>query len=208
MLNMQRLPRISVVIGVFSLPLILGNAKNQLQPEFPDVGKIFEGFRAGLALSDIDNDGDLDCLTATQVDYNASVESATYVWHLQAVNGHEARDIYFYVRPGDALASSFSRTKMLMGLFKRVQYSTLTTRTVSWRLCLTEIHKNACCGYLGKQRTRFLSVAQTNMKTSAKTLNKHLMMRPAALFLKSMDHRIVIAMTNGDYSLHYSTSLD
>ncbi|XP_075538248.1 uncharacterized protein LOC142572781 isoform X2 [Dermacentor variabilis] len=39
MLNMQRLPRISVVIGVFSLPLILGNAKNQLQPEFPDVGK-------------------------------------------------------------------------------------------------------------------------------------------------------------------------
>ncbi|XP_075538245.1 uncharacterized protein LOC142572780 isoform X2 [Dermacentor variabilis] len=102
MLNMQRLSRIAIIIGVFSLPpLISGNAKNQLQPEFPDVGKVFEGFRAGLALFDIDNDGDLDCVTATQQDYNASVPSVTYVWHLQPLNGHEARNIYFYVRPGD-----------------------------------------------------------------------------------------------------------
>ncbi|XP_075538244.1 uncharacterized protein LOC142572780 isoform X1 [Dermacentor variabilis] len=116
MLNMQRLSRIAIIIGVFSLPpLISGNAKNQLQPEFPDVGKVFEGFRAGLALFDIDNDGDLDCVTATQQDYNASVPSVTYVWHLQPLNGHEARNIYFYVRPGDGPGQILFKDKNVDG---------------------------------------------------------------------------------------------
>ncbi|XP_037562330.1 uncharacterized protein LOC119441786 [Dermacentor silvarum] len=98
---MQRLPRLAVVIAVLSLPLISGEVKNLLQHEFPDVGKVFEGFRAGLALFDVDNDGDLDCLTTTEVDYDASVPSAVYIWFLQGVNGHEGRNITYYVRPGD-----------------------------------------------------------------------------------------------------------
>ncbi|XP_037561240.2 uncharacterized protein LOC119440400 [Dermacentor silvarum] len=98
---MQRLPRLAVVIAVLSLPLISGEVKNQLQHEFPDVGKVFEGFRAGLALFDVDNDGDLDCLTTTEVNYDASVPSAVYIWFLQGVNGHEGRNITYYVRPGD-----------------------------------------------------------------------------------------------------------
>ncbi|XP_037510177.1 uncharacterized protein LOC119386954 [Rhipicephalus sanguineus] len=93
---------VSVILGVFVLPFVLGKAKHKLQREIPDSAKVFGGFQSGLALFDIDEDGDLDCVSTVQEDYDESVPSVTYVWLLKGINGHEARNISFYVRSGDA----------------------------------------------------------------------------------------------------------
>ncbi|KAL1417440.1 hypothetical protein MTO96_026789 [Rhipicephalus appendiculatus] len=77
-----------------------GKAKHQLQREIPDAAKVFAGFRSGLALFDIDNDGDLDCVSTVQEDYDESVPSATYMWLLKGMNGHEARNETYLVIPG------------------------------------------------------------------------------------------------------------
>ncbi|KAL3246724.1 hypothetical protein MRX96_057455 [Rhipicephalus microplus] len=91
-----------VILGVLALPLVLGKAKHQLQHEIPDAAKVFHGFRSGLALFDVDNDGDLDCVSTITEDYDESVPSITYVWLLKGVNGHEAKNISYYVRSGNA----------------------------------------------------------------------------------------------------------
>ncbi|XP_049517581.1 uncharacterized protein LOC119440403 isoform X2 [Dermacentor silvarum] len=119
---MQRLSSLAVVIGVLCLPLISGEARSQLQPEFQDLAKVFEGFRSGLALFDIDSDGDLDCLTTVQEDYDASVPSAVYTWFFKAVNGHEARNISFYFRAGDAPGQVLLKDKNVDGPLQNGAY--------------------------------------------------------------------------------------
>ncbi|XP_065282486.1 uncharacterized protein [Dermacentor albipictus] len=71
-----------------------------LQADGPE-RMVFGGFRSGLALFDMDNDGDLDCVSTVTEDFDESVPSVTYVWLLNAVNGHKARNISFYVRGSD-----------------------------------------------------------------------------------------------------------
>ncbi|KAH6937728.1 hypothetical protein HPB50_003717 [Hyalomma asiaticum] len=74
-------------VGTTQLPELKGK---QVGEDTADIAKVFAGFRSGLALFDIDSDGDLDCVTTVREDYDESVPSATYVWFLKAVNGHEA----------------------------------------------------------------------------------------------------------------------
>ncbi|KAL3246725.1 hypothetical protein MRX96_057456 [Rhipicephalus microplus] len=100
---MQQVFRVvSLTFRVLALLLVLGKAEHQLQRERPDLAKVFQGFRSGVALFDVDQDGDLDCVSAVQEDYDESVPSVTYVWILKGVNGHEAKNISYYVRRGDA----------------------------------------------------------------------------------------------------------
>ncbi|KAL1476125.1 hypothetical protein MTO96_036747, partial [Rhipicephalus appendiculatus] len=74
--------------------------KHKLQHEVADAVKVLDNFASGVAIFDIDKDGDLDCLTGVRTDYDKKTSTVTYVWLLKGVNGHEAKNISFQVRPG------------------------------------------------------------------------------------------------------------
>ncbi|KAH8009666.1 hypothetical protein HPB51_018963 [Rhipicephalus microplus] len=62
--------------------------------------QIFEQHEYGIAMLDVDQDGDLDCLTARRTEFDKDAPSATYVWQLKGLNGKEKREITFHFKPG------------------------------------------------------------------------------------------------------------
>uniref|UniRef100_G3MSM5 Lipocalin/cytosolic fatty-acid binding domain-containing protein n=1 Tax=Amblyomma maculatum TaxID=34609 RepID=G3MSM5_AMBMU len=53
-----------------------------------------------IALMDVDNDGTLDCLTATRTQYDPDGWSATYMWNVVGSNG-ERFQVPLYFTPAD-----------------------------------------------------------------------------------------------------------
>ncbi|KAL1439524.1 hypothetical protein MTO96_001289 [Rhipicephalus appendiculatus] len=68
--------------------------------DVPDTFKVFADHDHGIAMFDIDQDGDLDCLTATRTEFDKDIPSATYVWQLGGLNGKELNQITFHFKAG------------------------------------------------------------------------------------------------------------
>uniref|UniRef100_A0A131YR96 Lipocalin n=1 Tax=Rhipicephalus appendiculatus TaxID=34631 RepID=A0A131YR96_RHIAP len=66
----------------------------------PDTFKVFADHEHAIAMLDVDQDGDLDCLTATRTEFNKDIPSATYVWQLGGLNGKEKNQVTFHFKAG------------------------------------------------------------------------------------------------------------
>ncbi|XP_077513053.1 uncharacterized protein LOC144124291 [Amblyomma americanum] len=86
----------TVGILLLSPPLVSCEAKHDIANAF----KIFENFPSAVALYDIDQDGDLDCMTAERTEFSNNPRQATYILSLKGLNGHQARNITYRIRPG------------------------------------------------------------------------------------------------------------
>ncbi|XP_077515171.1 uncharacterized protein LOC144125558 [Amblyomma americanum] len=86
----------TVCIVLLSPPLTSCEAKHDTVDAF----KIFENFPSAVALYDIDQDGDLDCMTAERTELSNNPRHATYILSLKGLNGHQARNITFHITPG------------------------------------------------------------------------------------------------------------
>uniref|UniRef100_A0A131Z1L6 Lipocalin n=1 Tax=Rhipicephalus appendiculatus TaxID=34631 RepID=A0A131Z1L6_RHIAP len=64
---------------------------SKLQRETPDTFKVFDGFEHAIAITDIDNDSILDCLSAYRTAYDPEAHTATYVWSLASPDGNKSR---------------------------------------------------------------------------------------------------------------------
>ncbi|XP_054931999.1 uncharacterized protein [Dermacentor andersoni] len=91
--------------GLKSLP-VFGESNAETQ-DVPDIMKIFETHPYGVAIFDIDNDGDLDCLTAIRTKYDNDGPSADYVWLLKGLKGHVKKNITYHFKKGDAPDKAF-----------------------------------------------------------------------------------------------------
>ncbi|XP_037510178.1 uncharacterized protein LOC119386959 [Rhipicephalus sanguineus] len=91
-------------LSICSLVLALCSARAQvgepLSQDVLDTFKIFEMHEYGIAMLDVDQDGDLDCLTARRTEFHKDPPSATYVWMLGGLNGKEKKEIIFHFKPG------------------------------------------------------------------------------------------------------------
>ncbi|XP_077515172.1 uncharacterized protein LOC144125560 isoform X1 [Amblyomma americanum] len=66
----------------------------------PEDDKAIGAVVYSIALFDIDQDGDLDCVTALRTEFDKSVPSATYVWILPGLSGKEKKNVTIHVRAG------------------------------------------------------------------------------------------------------------
>uniref|UniRef100_A0A6M2D4B8 Putative lipocalin-5 1 n=1 Tax=Rhipicephalus microplus TaxID=6941 RepID=A0A6M2D4B8_RHIMP len=64
---------------------------------------VFENFPFALAVFDMDQDGDLDCVSAIRTQFDKSEPSATYVWMFK---GNNPRNVTFHIKPGPTFDTS------------------------------------------------------------------------------------------------------
>uniref|UniRef100_A0A023GAD3 Putative lipocalin-5 1 n=1 Tax=Amblyomma triste TaxID=251400 RepID=A0A023GAD3_AMBTT len=83
-----------------ALQLVSSQYDQDMNPEVPNAFRALEKFPDGVALYDIDKDGDLDCLTAERKEFSLEPPSATYVLSLRNVNGDIVRNITHHIKPG------------------------------------------------------------------------------------------------------------
>ncbi|XP_037285551.2 uncharacterized protein LOC119178449 [Rhipicephalus microplus] len=96
--------RSKALLKICTVMLALACARAQAlelsREEVLNTFKIFEQHEYGIAMLDVDQDGDLDCLTARRTEFDKDAPSATYVWQLKGLNGKEKREITFHFKPG------------------------------------------------------------------------------------------------------------
>ncbi|KAH7962458.1 hypothetical protein HPB52_016211 [Rhipicephalus sanguineus] len=65
--------------------------------------EVFDNFASAVAVFDVDKDGDLDCLSTVRIDYDKDASTATYVWLLRSLNGHDAnvKKYFIYIIAAD-----------------------------------------------------------------------------------------------------------
>uniref|UniRef100_A0A023GD09 Putative lipocalin-2 1 n=1 Tax=Amblyomma triste TaxID=251400 RepID=A0A023GD09_AMBTT len=73
---------------------------NVLQRDIPDAFQIFASFPYGVAITDIDNDEILDCLTAKRKDFDPEAKTVTYVWSLNGGEGNKRKHVAFHHTAG------------------------------------------------------------------------------------------------------------
>ncbi|XP_075538238.1 uncharacterized protein LOC142572777 [Dermacentor variabilis] len=89
---------------IYMLALALTNVraegKHQLERGIVDAFQLFRTFPYAVAVYDVDNDGDLDCLTTVRTNFMEEPLSATYVFILKGLGGNESRNITYHIKPG------------------------------------------------------------------------------------------------------------
>nr|XP_037285506.1 uncharacterized protein LOC119178410 isoform X1 [Rhipicephalus microplus] len=95
---------IPLYISLFSVALCMAWAKprDHYKDDVPDAFKIFRDHAYGVTILDSDGDGELECMTTKRTEYNPEAPSATFVWILKGLNGHEKKNIPFHVRPSNS----------------------------------------------------------------------------------------------------------
>ncbi|XP_077560760.1 uncharacterized protein LOC144175577 [Haemaphysalis longicornis] len=93
----------SLSVWYLALPLLSAGGKRQLQHDVADAFKIIDNFPYSIAIFNEDQDGDLDCLTTRRVEYDPEAPSATYIWFLKGLNGHEKKHLVIHLEPGASL---------------------------------------------------------------------------------------------------------
>ncbi|XP_075535409.1 uncharacterized protein LOC142570998 [Dermacentor variabilis] len=91
----------------FTSPPVFGDSNTETQDDVSDIMKVFETHPYGVAIFDIDNDGDLDCLTAVRTKFDNDGPTADYVWLLKGLNGHVKKNITYHFEKGDAPDKAF-----------------------------------------------------------------------------------------------------
>ncbi|XP_077494796.1 uncharacterized protein LOC144105552 isoform X2 [Amblyomma americanum] len=85
---------------LLAFPLASCKAKHQLEHEtMVDAFKALAISPYGVALYDIDKDGDLDCLAATRTEFSMDPPRATYILAFKGANGHITNFTY-HLRQG------------------------------------------------------------------------------------------------------------
>ncbi|KAK8765201.1 hypothetical protein V5799_032188 [Amblyomma americanum] len=90
----------AIFLFLLALPAAQCKAKHQLNHDVVDAFKAIGAVVYSIALFDIDQDGDLDCVTALRTEFDKSVPSATYVWILPGLSGKEKKNVTIHVRAG------------------------------------------------------------------------------------------------------------
>ncbi|KAL1439526.1 hypothetical protein MTO96_001291 [Rhipicephalus appendiculatus] len=95
---------IALYICLFSAAACVAWAKQRdhYKDDVPDAFKIFSDHAYGVTILDSDDDGELECMTTKRTEYNPEAPSATFVWILKGLNGHEKKVIPFHVRPSNS----------------------------------------------------------------------------------------------------------
>uniref|UniRef100_A0A023GAC0 Putative lipocalin-5 1 n=1 Tax=Amblyomma triste TaxID=251400 RepID=A0A023GAC0_AMBTT len=88
---------VCIWLSAFRLASCEGEDQN---PDIVDAFKVYESFPYVLALYDIDNDGDLDCLNAVRTDLEKEPRSATYTLSLKDKDLQNIRIYTYYLTPG------------------------------------------------------------------------------------------------------------
>lgn len=90
------------VISLLALGLtnVRGETNHKQERDVVDAFEIFRTIPYAVAVYDVDNDGDLDCLTTVRTDFSEEPLSATYVFLLRGLGGHESRNITYHIKPG------------------------------------------------------------------------------------------------------------
>ncbi|XP_049517580.1 uncharacterized protein LOC125943157 [Dermacentor silvarum] len=91
---------LGVCAMVFALPSAHAQAEEPLNQDVLDVFKVFEDHDYGIVMLDVDQDGDLDCLTAKRTELDINARTATYVWILKGLHGKEKTRVTFHLKPG------------------------------------------------------------------------------------------------------------
>ncbi|XP_077488708.1 uncharacterized protein LOC144099353 isoform X2 [Amblyomma americanum] len=73
---------------------------NVLERDVPDAFQVFANFPYGVAITDIDNDNILDCLTAKRKDFDPEAKTVTYVWSLNGGEGNNRYHVAFHHTAG------------------------------------------------------------------------------------------------------------
>ncbi|XP_077512309.1 uncharacterized protein LOC144123331 [Amblyomma americanum] len=97
---MARLFSTMLVSACFLLLAFSSASCKEKRHDTVDAFKSLENFEYAVALYDIDNDGDLDCLNAVRTEFEREPKSATYVLSLKGPNGQNVRNYTYFLRPG------------------------------------------------------------------------------------------------------------
>ncbi|XP_077551354.1 uncharacterized protein LOC144165115 [Haemaphysalis longicornis] len=101
-----------------------GPGPNKLQRDVPDAFKAFAISDYSIAISDIDNDQRLECLTVMRKDLDPEAKTVTYIWSINQGPGQKRKHYAFHYTQGDSPDTAYftvgNDTKVEV---KRVRYS-------------------------------------------------------------------------------------
>ncbi|XP_077533440.1 uncharacterized protein LOC144145642 [Haemaphysalis longicornis] len=101
-----------------------GPGPNKLQRDVPDAFKAFETIEYGVAISDIDNDQRLECLTVMRKDLDPEAKTVTYIWSINQGPEQKRKHYGFHYTQGDSPdTAKFTVGKNNTVEVKRVRYS-------------------------------------------------------------------------------------
>nr|XP_037285592.1 uncharacterized protein LOC119178485 [Rhipicephalus microplus] len=78
----------------------LGEVSHRFDDNVLDTFDILRFFDRGVAIYDVDGDGDLDCVTAVRTEFIEEPLGATYVLLFKGLGGNQPRNITIHATPG------------------------------------------------------------------------------------------------------------
>lgn len=100
MANVTKRALVTKVTFLLVLAHACGEASYRSDDKILDTFDVMRALPHAVAIYDVDDDGDLDCVTAVRTEFSEEPQRATYVLLFKGVGGNQPRNVTFHITHG------------------------------------------------------------------------------------------------------------